>query len=166
MDQIVFGAFAGIAACAAVGVVAFKNAIRSALCLVMTVFVLGFLYFALSAEAIGITQIAVYAGAIMVLFLFVIMLLNLSMPQVLTEKWDFKKPVGIMLGIGMLGLVLAQVVPAFSQQFAPAQPNAFGQPQSLGRALFTEYVFPFELVSILLLVGVVGAVMLAKRGAK
>ncbi|MEL4881515.1 NADH-quinone oxidoreductase subunit J, partial [Shewanella algae] len=80
-DLAIFGAAAGLAAIAAVGVVAFNNAIRSALCLVVNFFVLAFLYFTLNAEMLGVTQIVVYTGAIMVLFLFVIMLLNLGSPE-------------------------------------------------------------------------------------
>src|SRR3954464_7089284 len=86
-----FAMIAGVAALAAVGVVAFGNAVRSALCLVVNFFVLAFLYFTLNAEMLGIIQIVVYTGAIMVLFLFVIMLLNLGAPQALTEKRDPKK---------------------------------------------------------------------------
>src|SRR5580698_4482792 len=90
-----FGLIAGAAAICAVGVVAFNNAIRSALCLVVNFFLLAVLYFTLNAEMLGITQVVVYTGAIMVLFLFVIMLLNLGAQQALTERWDPKKLIGV-----------------------------------------------------------------------
>src|SRR5438270_11578719 len=86
-----FGALAGVAALSAIGVVAFGNAVRSALCLIANFFCLAFLYFTLNAELLGITQVVVYTGAIMVLFLFVIMLLNLGSPQFLREPPDYLK---------------------------------------------------------------------------
>src|SRR5436190_10266696 len=85
-----FSLIAGVAALAAIGVVAFPNAVRSALCLVVNFFMLEFLYFTLNCEMLGITQVVVYTGAIMVLFLFVIMLLNLGAPQALFERRDLK----------------------------------------------------------------------------
>ena len=95
-ELLLFGGVAGAAALCAVGVVAFNNAIRSALCLVVNFFLLAFLYFTLNAEMMGITQVVVYTGAIMVLFLFVIMLLNLGGLKLVTEKFDYKRYAGIL----------------------------------------------------------------------
>jgi len=162
-DMIVFAMLAGMAALSAVGVVAFRNAVRSALCLVFTFFLLGFLYFALNMEMLGITQIVVYTGAIMVLFLFVIMLLNLGASHVLEEKSDPKKVIGIGFGVSLAVLLASQIVPVLIKVNAPTVPEGFGSPQVIGNVLFTDYVFPFEAVSILLLLGIVGSVLLAKR---
>lgn len=151
---------AGPAALAAVGVVAFPSAIRSALCLVFNFFLLAFLYFSLNMEMLGISQIVVYSGAIMVLFVFVIMLLN---PKLIEEKKDLKRPIGIALGLVLFGLLGSQVLPALGLNGPKPMSMQAGSPQLIGEALFTGYVFPFEVVSILLLVGVVGAVFLAKR---
>lgn len=163
-DLMIFGALAGLAAMTAVGVVVFNNAVRSALCLVLNFFTLAFLYFTLQAELLGITQIIVYTGAIMVLFLFVLMLLNLGSPGNIEERPDLiKKTLGFLFGGALFGLIATQVVQPFLQtraQFAPAE---YGSPQAMGRALFTSYVWPFELASILLLVGIVGSILLAKR---
>ncbi len=165
-NLLVFGGIATVAALSAVGVVVFNNAVRSALCLVINFFLLAFLYFTLNCEMLGITQIVVYTGAIMVLFLFVIMLLNLGAPQALNEKWDPKRPIGILLGVMLFGLVSAQVFPGLmsvqATELSPAL-STFGSPQALGRTLFSSYVFPFEAVSILLLIGIVGSILLAKR---
>ena len=161
--MIVFGMLAGMAALSTIGVVAFKNAVRSALCLVFTFFILGFLYFSLHMEMLGITQIVVYTGAIMVLFLFVIMLLNLGASHVLEEKSDPKKVVALIFGVGLAALLASQVVPILIKIQAPLTTKEFGSPQVIGRVLFTEYVYPFEAVSILLLLGIVGSVLLAKR---
>lgn len=162
-DMIVFGMLAGMAALSAVGVVAFRNAVRSALCLVFTFFVLGFLYFALHAETLGMTQIVVYTGAIMVLFLFVIMLLNLGASHLLEERKDLKKGIALAFGIALAMLLVVQLAPALINVQAVKVSESYGTPQSLGAALFSDYVLPFEIVSLLLLIGVVGSILLAKR---
>jgi NADH-quinone oxidoreductase subunit J len=159
-----FGALAGVAALAAIGVVVSPNAVRSALCLIANFFALAFLYFTLNAELLGITQVIVYTGAIMVLFLFVIMLLNLGAAHLLREPPDvFKKAVGILLGFVLFGMIGSQVIKPLTAITTTTAPDDFGAPQSLGRALFTTYVWPFEVASVLLLIGIVGSIMLAKR---
>lgn len=158
-----FGGIATVAALAAVGVVVFNNTIRSALCLVVVFFMLAVLYFGMNAEMIGITQIVVYLGAIMVLVLFVIMLLNLGSPQTLVEKTDPKLFLGGLFGFALFGLITSQVLPSFIGVNQPGSLPGYGGPEAIGRTLFTQYVFPFELTSILLLVGIVGSIVLAKR---
>lgn len=162
-NLILFAIVAGIAALAAVGVVAFPNAVRSALCLVVNFFMLAFLYFTLNCEMLGITQIVVYTGAIMVLFLFVIMLLNLGAPHVLFERRDLKWVGGGVFGLALFGLVAAQVLAPLQKVTTVNSPVNFGSPQSVGLTLFSDYLYPFEIVSILLLVGIVGSILLAKR---
>lgn len=162
---ITFGAMAFVAAIAAVGVVAMKSPVRAALCLVVNFFVLAFLYFSLNAQLLGISQILVYTGAIMVLFLFVIMLLNLGSPDaILREKRDIKPGLGVGMGIALFALVGFQVLlPMQGSGVIRTALDDYGLPQSVGRHLFTTYVLPFEVASILLLVGIVGAILLAKR---
>ncbi|HEY3782729.1 MAG TPA: NADH-quinone oxidoreductase subunit J [Fimbriimonadaceae bacterium] len=159
-----FGALAGVAALSAVGVVAFGNAVRSALCLIANFFCLAFLYFTLNAELLGITQVIVYTGAIMVLFLFVIMLLNFGSPQFLKEPPDYlRKGIGILFGVVLFGLISSQVLMPLAKVKATTAPDDYGAPQQIGLSLFTTYVWPFEVASILLLIGIVGSIMLAKR---
>lgn len=161
---ILFAVLAGLAAVTAVGVVAFGNTVRSALCLVLNFFVLAWLYFTLQAEMIGVSQVIVYTGAIMVLFLFVIMLLNLGAPAPLEEKPDLvKKGLGFLFGGALFGLIATQIVMPFATTRQVMAPEGFGSPQAMGRALFTSYVWPFEVTSILLVIGVVGSILLAKR---
>lgn len=160
---LLFAAFAGLISLFSIGVVALRNSVRSALCLVLTFFLLGFLYFSLGFEMLGITQIVVYTGAIMVLFLFVVMLLNLGSDSLMNEKFDYRKPIGIGLGVLMAGVLAAGILPYFTQSSAPKPMAGFGTPPAVGRSLFTDYVFPFEVVSVLLLIGVVGSILLAKR---
>ncbi len=162
-ELMLFGGIAGLAALGAVGVVAFRSAVRSALCLVINFFMLAFLYFTLNAEMLGITQIVVYTGAIMVLFLFVIMLLNLSAPQLLFEKKDVKIGAGMLMGMALFGLVASQVLLPLKDITTTRSNDAFGAPEPVGRALFTMYAWPFEVASILLLIGIVGSILLAKR---
>jgi NADH-quinone oxidoreductase subunit J len=158
-----FGAIAGLAALAAVGVVAFNNAIRSALCLVLNFFLLAILYFTLNAQFLGIIQIVVYTGAIMVLFLFVIMLLNLGGISMVLEKKDPKVIFGGLLGFVLFALIAAQVLLPLQNVTTVRAPDDYGRPDNLGAALFTGYVWPFEMASILLLIGIVGSILLAKR---
>jgi len=162
-NLLLFSAIAGVVMLTAVGVVAFNNPVRSALCLVLNFFLLAFLYFTLNAETLGITQIVVYTGAIMVLFLFVIMLLNLGASVTLAEKADPKKLIGVLLGTGMFVMLGSQILPPLVQYTQPKTVNAYGAPEAIGRTLFTQYVYPFEAVSILLLIGIVGSIVLAKR---
>ena len=162
-ELILFGILALVAACASVGVVAFNSAVRSALCLVLNFFVLAVLYFTLNAQMLGITQVVVYTGAIMVLFLFVIMLLNLGEQRLLNEQFDYKRIVGLIVGVLLFLLVGSQVLPVLQGITQVSALPGYGTPQAVGRTLFTEYVIPFECVSVLLLVGVVGSILLAKR---
>jgi NADH-quinone oxidoreductase subunit J len=159
----VFMIIGGVAALAAVGVVAFNNAVRSALCLVVSFFMLAFLYFSLGAEMLGILQIVVYTGAIMVLFLFVIMLLNLGAIKVMFEKRDPKLLIGGALGLGMAVLLGGQVIAPLASMSAPKAPEGIGSPENVGYSLFSTYLYPFEIASILLLLGIVGSILLAKR---
>jgi NADH-quinone oxidoreductase subunit J len=124
---------------------------------------LAFLYFTLGAEMIGILQIVVYTGAIMVLFLFTIMLLNLGSVKSLMDRRDPKMLIGGVLGLGMAALLGAQVIVPLANMDAPRATAAVGTPQSVGYSLFSTYIYPFEIVSVLLLVGIVGSILLAKR---
>ncbi|MER3496936.1 MAG: NADH-quinone oxidoreductase subunit J [Armatimonadota bacterium] len=160
---VLFATAAGLLCLTSVGVVALRNTVRSALCLVLTFFLLAFFYFSLGFEMLGITQIVVYTGAIMVLFLFVVMVLNVGEGSLMQEKFDWRKPVGIGLGLLIAGGLAAVVLPNFMGTTPPPAIPGFGTPPALGRSIFTDYVFPFEAVSILLLIGVVGSILLAKR---
>ncbi len=166
----IVGSLGGLALASALGVVISNSPVRSALCLVLNFFTLAFLYFSLGAEMLGITQIVVYTGAIMVLFLFVVMLLNLSSDNLLENVKDLRLPLGAFVGVAMFAALASQiVVPLLSvqQPMAPDRsadnPIGWGAPQAMGRALFTGYVWPFEVVSLLLMVGIVGAILLARR---
>lgn len=158
-----FGAVAGMAALSAIGVVAMKDAVRSALCLVLNFLMLAALYFMLSAEMLGITQVVVYTGAIMVLFLFVVMLLKVSGPNAFVEQPELKWFLGGLVGLALFGAIATQVVLPLMKHKSAENIDGWGSPMAVGKALFTHYAWPFEMASILLLVGIVGSILLAKR---
>jgi len=159
----VFLVLALVAVASAVGVVAFKSPVRSALSLVLTFFTLALLYFNLGAQLLGISQIMVYAGAIMVLFLFVVMMLRLSGGDRVAEKTDKRLYVAIPLAIALTAVVLIKFVQPLFYMPVTKVGDDYGRPSEIGPALFTTYVWPFEIASVLLLIGVVGSIMLAKR---
>jgi NADH-quinone oxidoreductase subunit J len=162
MELIVFYIFGGLAVATALAVVAFKNPISSAFSLIVCFFAIAALYAMLNAHFLAVIQILVYAGAIMVLFIFVIMLLNLRGEE-LEERGSsvfFKTITGLLLA-GLTGgffFIFRQM----QFGFKPVN-NAFGTVKMVGRLLFTEYWFPFEYTSVLLLVAIIGGVVLAKR---
>lgn len=162
-NLILAGMFAGGAAAGAAGVVAFRNALRSAMCLVVNFIMLGALYFTLEAEMLGITQIVVYTGAIMVLFLFVIMLLNLGSSSNLDETKDPKVALGLLGALVVFALLAVLVLKRVMNITDPGPSTQFGRPDNLGGEIFTLYTWPFEAASFLLLVGIVGSILLAKR---
>jgi NADH-quinone oxidoreductase subunit J len=127
---------------------------------VAALFIIAILFLTLHAPMVGVLQILVYAGAIMVLFLFVIMLLN---PAALEGRrgawWSFGGVMALLLAAALVALTINDNPPA--DPVAAAE--AFGSPESLAQSLFTEFVLPFEIASVLLLVAMVGAVVLGKR---
>jgi NADH-quinone oxidoreductase subunit J len=142
-----------------------RNPVKSILLLIINFFCLAVLYLLLSAQFIAIIQIIVYTGAIMVLFLFVIMLLNLGDENLLTEKKSYKKHIAYVLGIALLVEIFAGFGLPFALSDLTMSPRApeMGTIQGLGKALFGEYLLPFEITSILLLAAMVGVIILAKK---
>jgi NADH-quinone oxidoreductase subunit J len=151
----------------ALAVVTRKNPIGAAMFLVMHFMALAGLYLTLSAQFMAAIQVLVYAGAIMVLVVFVIMLLNLGNEETLKERLSSRE--GLSVGLAMLlggTLIFALTRVVFNGPPAPAKIVANGTIEGVGRALFTTYVFPFEMISLVLLAAVVGAVVLTKRNLR
>ena len=162
METILFYIFGGLTVATAFGVVFFKNPISSAFSLVVSFFGIAALYAMLNAHFLAVIQILVYAGAIMVLFIFVIMLLNLQADE-LHEK-EFPKIYSAISVVALLGFLYAFTHLLQSTQWVfPAISESFGNVKEVGKLLFTEYLVPFEYSSILLLVAVIAGVVLAKR---
>jgi NADH-quinone oxidoreductase subunit J len=161
-EKILFFMLAIVAIVAAVGVVWSRNPVRSALSLVVNFIALAMIYFTLHAHFLGIVQVIVYTGAIMVLFLFVIMLLNLGSPDAMQESSRWNRWIAVIAGMAMLVMLIMQVFLLVGTQAASA-PEDLGTPQNVGVALLSGWVYPLQIAGLLLLVGVVGSILLAKR---
>lgn len=162
--EILFLILAGLAIATAIITIASKHPIRSAMALVVHFFMLAGLYFTLNAQFIAAIQVLVYAGAIMVLVIFVIMLLNLGDEESFMMKLKTRQVIGILVGAALAVLLIATLaVTQSGHQFNPELAAEIGSAQNLGNELFTNYLFPFEAISILLIVAIVGAIVLAKR---
>ena len=144
-------------------VVLSKNPVHSVLFLVMTFFCIGGHYLLMNAQFLFAVHIIVYAGAIMVLFLYVIMMLNLNKEA--EPKRELLSKLGWALPAGLLLLVLAASVSASSEMTVPTQ-TELGLVENLGDVLFKDFLLPFEISSVLFLAGMVGAVLLGKRETK
>jgi NADH-quinone oxidoreductase subunit J len=171
MEVVLFAVLAFVAILAALLVVAHRHPVYSALSLVVTMLCIAFLFLLLRAEFLWVMQITVYAGAVMVLFLFVIMLLDLRREE---RPWHLPEGrlqvgLGVLLALALLAelavvaVAVAVRAPASAGAFPPAVVAARGNAQLLGRLLYTEYVLPFELTSVILLVAIVGAIVMAKK---
>jgi len=163
MDALLFMIFAAIAVICGINLVVQTHPISSALSLVGVMGALAALYLLLGGEFIAAAQLVVYAGAIMVLFVFVIMLLNAG-----TEKKMTVRPLGKYLGapflllfFGMIAYMIQTILPSSS----PVVFGAFhgGSALEIGRSLFTVYLLPFEVTSVLILIAILGAIVLARK---
>lgn len=147
--------------------VIFRNPVYSALALILTFFSLAGLYILLSAQFVAAVHIMVYAGAIMVLFLFVIMLLNLSREEALRQRLTKWKIISIVLAIIFLaevGYVLASKSSDLESWFNPNISQAqIGTVEEVGKLLFSEFLLPFEVTSVILLAALLGVVVLVRR---
>jgi len=188
MTLQLFWFFGGIAIAAALLMICFRNPIASAFCLIVTMLALSAIFFMLNAQFIGAVQILVYAGAVMVLFLFVIMLLNVG-----RGGSDMRRAPVWFVGLILVGILASQLLPlsrysserlALEYSHSPLLANPAvvfdttmnlagvnpaqatldrGVPGDIAMPLFQQYLVPFELTSVLLLAAIVGAVVLAKR---
>jgi NADH-quinone oxidoreductase subunit J len=162
-DLILFFGLAVVAIASALGMLLSKNAIYSALNLILNFVTVAVFYLLLGAPFIALTQIAVYAGAIMVLFLFVIMLLGAeSLPGEPALPWQ--RPLAILLGAILIleigYLLFTRLRPALALE---SLSEGFGAPAAVGELLFSAYLLPFEVTSVLLLVAMIGAIVLSRR---
>ncbi|MGV9767222.1 NADH-quinone oxidoreductase subunit J [Micromonospora tulbaghiae] len=162
-EEVTFWILAPLALLGAVGMVWARNAVHSALWLVLTMLCLGVFYVLQAGPFIGMVQIIVYTGAIMMLFLFVLMLVGRDASDSLIETLRGQRVAAVVLGLGFAGLVGTGLYRALDgvQPVGLDQANAEGNVQGIARLLFTKYVFAFELTSALLITAAVGAMVLA-----
>ena len=160
---IFFGILGILAIASGIVTISSKNPVTSAIALIFHFFMLAGLYLVLQAQFIAVIQVLVYAGAIMVLVIFVIMLLNLGDEEKLKEKFNIRKGVGFLLAcVLLMQLITIFIAQPFGVKKAEPGINQ-GTIEFIGRELFTNYLFPFEAISLLLLAAIVGAIILAKR---
>jgi NADH-quinone oxidoreductase subunit J len=146
-------------------VVTRKNPVHAAILMILMFFHLAALYIFLGAEFLAAVQIIVYAGAILVLFLFVVMVLNIR-EETFKDRFVGVWPLGLVLAAGLFVLIsvtTGSLVLGAHGTFTPQALAAETHTKALGRLLYTDYVFPFELASLILLVAMIGAIVLAKK---
>lgn len=165
-NLIVFLILAFVAVGSALGMLLNKNAVYSALFLILNFATVAVFFLILGAPFIAMTQVTVYAGAIMVLFLFVIMLLGAEQLSQST-KLDWQKPVAIFLAL-VLVVEAGFIIFGGGLEFSKITPAGvdYGSPANIGKLLFSEYLLPFEITAILLLAAMVGAIVITKREKK
>ena len=174
MTAVIFFIFAALALLGALGVVLARNPVHSALFLVTTLVSVAVFFVQQDAQLLAAVQIIVYAGAIVVLFLFVIMLLGVDREESLRDPIPFQRPAAIALGVVLLGEVLFLAGHQWATgKTADSLHNIKGGATDLGgnvervaRVLFTDFLWPFEITSALLVIAVVGGVVLARRSGQ
>ncbi|WP_367134691.1 NADH-quinone oxidoreductase subunit J [Saccharothrix sp. HUAS TT1] len=164
-EAVAFWVLGPLALAGALGMLFARNAVHSALWLVLTMLSLGVLYMVQQAPFLGFVQIIVYTGAIMMLFLFVLMLVGRDSSDSVVEVLRGQRLAAAVIGVGFAGLVVASVARALTdvQPVGLVEENTQngGNVANIGEALFTDYLFPFELTSALLITAAVGAMVLA-----
>jgi NADH-quinone oxidoreductase subunit J len=161
--DIFFGILALVVIGSAAGMLLSRNAVYSALFLVLNFGTVAFLYIILGAPFIAMAQVSVYAGAIMVLFLFVIMMLG---AERLSETEPIKGQLGVAIVFGLIFLAEAALVIVWyggNTNPLPMPESTFASPSDIGMALFNQYLLPFEITSVILLAALIGAIVLTKQ---
>jgi len=168
IEDLLFSVFSALAIVAALGVVSIRDPVKSALSLVGCFFALACLYLLQAAELIAVLEVLVYAGAITVLFVFVIMLVENKQAPILAPGLMPR----VMAGVKIVAVVLISInmiLVIYGESFAggvDVLPDGFGSPKSIGREFFESYLFQFELTSVLLLAAIVGAVIISRHAAE
>ena len=167
MELVVFVLASIMVIVGALGVVTRSNPVHAALSLVLTLFGVAVHFVALEAHFLAAVQVIVYAGAIVVLFLFVIMLLGVDKAEDLAiEPFPIQRPLALVVGIGIAGLVIAAVLrvrDTIGEAATPLDADGDQNIRTLARNLFSDHVFAFEFTSVLLIVAVAGTVLLTRK---
>jgi NADH-quinone oxidoreductase subunit J len=164
LQTLFFFILGTIALITAIGTVSSRNPVTAAVNLVAHFVMLAGLYLTLQAQFLAVLQVLVYAGAIMVLVIFVIMLLNLGREEQISERFSVRKGVAFIVGGALiLQFVILWIGQAGIEFEASENAHAVGEVENLGQVLFTEFLFQFEAITLVLLVAVMGALVLARR---
>ncbi len=167
IQAVFFYVFATILVASALAVITVRNPVHAALFLVLTFFTSAAVWLLLEAEFLAITLVLVYVGAVMVLFLFVVMMLDINIAA-LREGFIRYLPVGIIVGLVILAEIIAVILqgkfgPGGQLADLPAHAADYSNTKELGRVLYTVYVYPFEIASVILLVAIIAAITLTMR---
>lgn len=168
MEMVLFFILAVVAVAAGVGVIAQRSAVRSALFLLVNFCCLAGLYLLLNAQFVALVQVIIYAGAVVVLFLFILMLLGVERAEESPDLRKYQWIAGVLLGALFLAGIIWALVP-IGTSLVPAAAEWVGElvptdnVREIGTAMLTDFAIPFELASIVLLVAIIGAVVLAKK---
>jgi len=163
VEFAIFLGLAAVAISASIAMLVSRNAVYSALFLVIVFLTIAVLYLLLAAPFIAMVQVAVYAGAIMVLFLFVIMLLGTeNVESEPSHRWQFGAALVLSYALIIQFIIVAFVLPSETAGEFGEIAESFGSPASVGTLLFNEYLIPFEVTSLLLLAAMVGAIVLTR----
>jgi len=165
-EQFIFYIFATVTIASAIGVVTVRNPVYAALFLILAFFTSAATWILLEAEFLGVVLVLVYVGAVMVLFLFVIMMLDINIDP-LREGFIRYLPVGILVAV----IVAAEIImvlssDAFNMAIPEPMPLSYSNTEALGEILYTEYVYPFELAAVILVVAIIAAISLTMRKRK
>ena len=164
-DAVFFAIFGTLSIMSALGVVLLRDAVKSALSLIVCFFSLSALFLLQSAELLAVLEVLVYAGTSMLLFVFVIMLVENREEEAARTLLGSRLSLPIkVVGVGAVGFALIRVVSATAFPESAELTPGFGSVESIGLTFLRKYLFHFELTSVLLLVGIVGAVVMARRG--
>jgi NADH-quinone oxidoreductase subunit J len=166
MDLILFFITAAVALVGAVAMLLARNAIHSALFLLLNFGAIAVLFLLLQSPFLFTIQLTVYAGAIMVLFLFVVMLLGAERIEDSTDRIAWQRPLSLLLGLALLVMAVVAALRGGAGAMPPSgeATASFGDPATLGALLFTRYLLPFEITGVILLIAVIGVVVLNQRG--
>jgi NADH-quinone oxidoreductase subunit J len=162
LESIFFILFAIVAIIAALGVITFKNPVHSVFALIVCLLQIAAIYILLRSPFLAVVQIFIYVGAVMVLFIFVVMVLDIKKASLEAFPGVNRWPVYVILPV----VAVEFLIVIFGRSFAHMQLEVAGaetKVEVIGRALFTEYLLPFEVISVLLLAAMVGAIILAKK---
>jgi NADH-quinone oxidoreductase subunit J len=166
---ILFFIFSAVLVCAALGVILARNPVYSALLLVLCFFNSAIIWVMLDAEFLGIVLVLVYVGAVMVLFLFVVMMLDINLERLRKEfvgYWPLTVAVAGFVVFAMINVIVVKHLGGMSLQSAPALPADYSNTRALGSELFTRYAYPAQLAALILLVASVAAIVLTLRQRK
>jgi NADH-quinone oxidoreductase subunit J len=163
---ILFFIFAGTLIAAALGVILARNPVYSALLLVLCFFLSAVIWLLLDAEFLGIVLVLVYVGAVMVLFLFVVMMLDINLEELragLANYWPLAVAVAGFVVFAMINVIVVKHLGGMSMRTAPPIPAGYSNTRDLGTALFTRYAYPTQIAAVILLVASVAAIVLTLR---